>query len=250
MSVNDHFKGKSASAHITERLAQGVVLSNESHGVESPGHYCAIFDSLRNVSLNLMLLLLCLEILQVDPQKSFSLLLGFSITLTFWKTGRSSWLAWSRLERLHRLLEQERHEIENHRDEEREELAALYQLKGFDEPLLSEVVDVLMSDNNRLLQVMLEEELGLTLGAYEHPLKQGLGSFLGSALASFLLITAWQQFSLEISLATGLLLVGGGAYFFASFEKNRALPATVWNLSLSLLCLFSLYYLLAIFGPA
>ncbi len=35
-----------------------------------------------------------------------------------------------------------------------------------------------MADDNRLLRVMLEEELGLTLEAYEHPLKQAFGALL------------------------------------------------------------------------
>ena len=94
-------------------------------------------------------------------------------------------LGWARLERLHRIVEEERYEIENHRQQEREELKELYRAKGFQGKLLDEVVDVLMADGERLLKVMVEEELGLSLQSQEHPLKQGAGSALGAFVASF-----------------------------------------------------------------
>ena len=97
-------------------------------------------------------------------------------------------LGWSRLERLHRVIEEERWEIEHHRPQEREELRALYAAKGLRENSSMRSIEVLMADDNRLFQVMLEEELGLTLEAYEHPLKQAFGAFFGahcSALCLF-----------------------------------------------------------------
>ena len=93
----------------------------------------------------------------------------FSIGWLFWKLGRSSLLGWARLERLHRLIQQEQWEIEHHRAQEKEELTAMYHQKGLTGKLLEQVIEVLMADDNRLLRVMLEEELGLTLETYEHP---------------------------------------------------------------------------------
>ena len=45
-----------------------------------------------------------------------------------------------------------------------------------------------MANDNRLLQVMMEEEMGLTLRIYEHPLKQGFFAALGVLFSSFFLI--------------------------------------------------------------
>ena len=58
---------------------------------------------------------------------------------------------------------EERFEIAHHRGQEKEELTELYALKGFKGELLDQVINVLMADDNRLLSVMLEEELGLEL---------------------------------------------------------------------------------------
>src|SRR5262249_44443752 len=113
-------------------------------------------------------------------------LLIFSGAWLIWKTGRSAWLGWSRIERLHRIVAQEKWEIEHHRQQEREELGALYAAKGFEGKLLEDVLDVLMADNDRLLRVMVEEELGLSLHSQEHPLKQATGAFLGVLAGSIL----------------------------------------------------------------
>ncbi len=99
--------------------------------------------------------------------------------------GRSAWLGWSRLERLHRILAQEKWEIEHNREQEREELGVLYAAKGFEGKLLEDVLDVLMADGDRLLKVMVEEELGLTLESQVHPLKQGLGAGFECYLPAF-----------------------------------------------------------------
>ena len=61
----------------------------------------------------------------------------------------------------------------------------MYEQKGLSGDLLDQVIEVLMADDNRLLRVMLEEELGLTLESYEHPLKQAAGAGLG-VLSAFL----------------------------------------------------------------
>src|SRR5262249_53556095 len=119
-----------------------------------------------------------------------------------WKTGRSAWLGWSRIERLHRVVEQEKWEIEHHRQQEREELKALYATKGFEGKLLEDVLDVLMADGDRLLRVMVEEELGLTLESHEHPLKQAVGAGLGVLFSSILcLFGLWLYPSLGLLIA-------------------------------------------------
>ena len=181
MTTHSHFKGKEALDHILEKKNDSR-NQGELHGFEIGGFWGTFTDALREFAILFLLLSLPLS-LYFPSINHFLFLLAFSSGFLVWKTGKSGWLAWSRLERLHRLIEQEKYEIENHRPQEREELLALYRSKGFQGKLLEEVCDVLMADQDRLLKVMLEEEMGLTLEAYEHPLETSLGSFFGSVFS-------------------------------------------------------------------
>lgn len=226
-----HFKGKEAIEHVIEARQKGFAASVETHGTELPGHYSAAADAAKETAL----LLLLLWIFDTPHLLSFFFLVGWSI----WKVGRSAILGWSRLERLHRLIEEERWEIEHHRTQERNELKALYGAKGFSGKLLEEVVDVLMSDDNRLLQVMLEEELGLSLGTHEHPLKQATGALVGVVGAG--LVMSFGLFVLPNwgPAATGALLIALSAGTSAQLEKNKFVSAIIWNLAVAGLAVFS-----------
>jgi len=237
-----HFKGKEAISHVIEAQARGIIASSEIHGTEIPGHLSALADSARETSLALLLLS---TIQQAIPHnEAIWTLIVFSLAWMIWKMGRASWLAWSRLERLHRIVAEEKWEIEHHRSQEREELAALYQAKGFEGKLLENVLDVLMADNDRLLRVMVEEELGLTLEVHEHPLKQGLGAFLGVFIVSIFCLTSFFFFSTMGMIFSALFMIGLFSILAAYFEKNRLIPAVIWNLGLAILSFGTLYFLL------
>ena len=111
----------------------------------------------------------------------------------------------------------------------REELAALYQAKGLTGKLLDEVVTVMMADDNRLLNIMLEEEMGLALEVYEHPLKQSLGAGVGVAIAAALFVGGYFFFSPLVGTALTIIIA---AITVAKLERNRRLEALIWNLSL------------------
>jgi len=85
-------------------------------------------------------------------------------------------------------LERERREIRDSFPQEREEIRALYAAKGFSGTLLEQIVDTLCADDDRLLKIMMEEELGLNLHHVHHPLMVGIWNF-GGALAPGLLLT-------------------------------------------------------------
>jgi VIT1/CCC1 family predicted Fe2+/Mn2+ transporter len=174
----------------------------------------------------------------------------FTIGLVVWKVGRSAILGWSRLERLHRVIEEERWEIEHHRPQEKEELKALYTAKGFSGKLLDEVVEVLMADDNRLLQVMLEEELGLSLESYEHPLKQAAGALVG--VAGSALVVSFGLFVLPFwgAAACSALIIVLCAGTAAQLEKNHPLPAIVWNLAVAALAVGAAFFVGQIFPSA
>lgn len=239
-----HFKGKEAISHVIEAQTRGIIASSEIHGTEIPGHLSAFGDALRDSAIALLLLFTILTPLNLGTPLLLLLLSSFSLGWVVWKCGRSGWLAWSRLERLHRIVEQEKWEIDHNRLQEREELSALYAAKGFEGKLLEDVIDVLMSDGDRLLRVMVEEELGLALQVHEHPLKQVLGAFLGSTLSVSSILISLYLFPLWGVYALAVLLIGGASALSASQQQNAPIPAVIWTLGIGALAFSFSYFML------
>jgi vacuolar iron transporter family protein len=229
----NHFKGKKALQHVIEARMRGLNATSEIHGTELPGHYSAAADAAKETAITLLILWTIFTEIRFPPHQIHWFLFLFLFGYSVWKVGRSAILGYDRLERLHRLIEEERFEIQHHRGQEREELTALYAAKGFSGKLLDEVIDVLMADDNRLLQVMLEEELGLNLGTYEHPLKQALGALIGVLGAA--VIMSFGLFFLPYwgVLLCVALIVALSAGTTAQLEKNKPLPSIIWNLAVA-----------------
>ncbi len=213
----DHFQGKSVSEHLKDARRRGTLASSETHGAEMPGHLAAGADSAKNTAISLFLVWVILEQFGIPTKTLFTILVIFSFGWVIWMIGRSASLGWARLERLHRLIEQERWEIEHHRAREKEELREMYRNKGFEGKLLDEVVDVLMADDNRLLHVMLEEELGLSVEAYEHPLKQGLGAATGTIITTLVALLGFYAYP-----SFGLPVFAGIIFVISSFVSAKA----------------------------
>lgn len=239
MSSPPHFEGKSVEEHLRAARKKGSIAAAEPHGVEMSGSAQAGFDALREVAL----VLLMGWMFQAP-------LVYLAIGLCLWKTIRSALLGRARIERLHRLIEQERWEIEHHRPQERQELLQMYEAKGFSGTQLEEVIDVLMADDNRLLRVMLEEELGLSLEICEHPLIQAGGALVGASVASVLcLVGFWIEPTW--GLPTGVLLsIGLGTFFAAKQEGNDPGPFVLWHLGAAALIGGILYYLMQLTSNA
>jgi len=229
----DHFEGKSVLEHLKAARAKGALAAAEIHGTEIPGHLSAAADAARDTAVSLLLLWI---LFPSQPTLYFL----FAAGLFLWKIGRSALLGWARLERLHRVIEEERWEIEHQRDQEREELAALYQAKGLTGKLLDEVVTVMMADDNRLLHIMLEEEMGLALEAYEHPLKQSAGAGIGALFACALF--AGGYFFISPIFATAITVISA-AFLVAKLECNRRIEAVIWNLSVTAFVAGAVYFL-------
>lgn len=225
-----HFKGKDAINHVAEAQAKGIISAAEIHGTEIPGTLSAAADAARDTAFLLLLFSLFLNTL-LPQYNQLLLLLFFSISLLVFRTGRSAWLGWFRLERLHRVLDQEKWEIEHNREQEREELKELYRAKGFQGELLENVIDVLMADGDRLLKVMVQEELGLSLENVEHPLKQGLGAASGVSMAAFLCLAGQFFLGHNGTLIGAVLTIASSAVITARYAKNRPIPAVVWNIA-------------------
>lgn len=120
----------------------------------------------------------------------------------------------------------------------------LYAAKGFEGKLLEDVLDVLMADNDRLLKIMIEEELGLTLETSEHPLKQGLGALIGVLLAAAVslgLFWLFPPYGLAIGAAAAITVA---SVLSAIRAGNDSVPAVIWNLGIAFLAIATLYFLL------
>ncbi len=243
MSDNDHFKGKGPMQHIVEVQANGMTMSAEVHGAETPGALFACLDSFRESMLWIAFFVLVGHFLDFGLFHacviSSALFLGYAL----WRGCRAVHIANFRLERLHRVALEEKKEIETNRDQEKEELKALYKAKGFEGKLLDDVVDVLMADNERCLRVMLEEEMGFRLRENQHPLVQGLGGALG-VLFSFLLSLLLSYFGLLYMLIGAIGISAISWAIIAKREKNRIIPAVVWGASEMIASLAVAYFIL------
>jgi hypothetical protein len=242
MNKHPHFKGLDALGHVIDARLRGFTASTEIHGTELPGHYSAAADAAKETAITLLILWTVFHAIEIPQPQVHLVSLIFVIGYLVWKVGRSAILGYSRLERLHRLIEEERWEIEHHRGQEKEELKALYAAKGFSGKLLDEAVDVLMADDNRLLQVMLEEELGLNLETYEHPLKQAAGALVGVFGAAF--IMSFGLFTLPSwgTILCAAVIISLSAGTSAQLEKNKPLPSIIWNLAVSALASSVVYF--------
>ena len=241
MADHKHFKGKGVVEHLKAARERGAKATDEIHGAESPGYISSGADSAKETSILLIGMWMLFSTFATERPL---LILGlFSIGWFLWKIGRSSLLGWTRLERLHRLIEQERWEIQHHRIQEKEELVAMYKQKGFSGKLLDQVVDILMADDNRLLRVMLEEELGLTLESYEHPLKQSIGAGVGVILS--VLFGALGLFlGGFVGMLSFLLVVFCVAVLLSSkLEGNVLIKSLIWNLSVGALSIGTIFLL-------
>jgi len=241
--TSEHFEGKSTLEHLRIARAKGAYAMAEIHGTEMPGHLSACADSIKETALIGLLLWIVLPFFGIEHKPLILFLSLFTFGFFFWKVGRSALLGWSRLTRLHRVIEEERFEIEHHREQEREELSELYRAKGFSGKLLEEVINVLMADDNRLLLVMLEEEMGLKLESYEHPLKQSCGAGIGVLISALFLLGPAFLSPMGVPCAAALLFIGA-SLLACRAEGNRILTTIIWNCALALLSA-SLVYLIS-----
>lgn len=236
----DHFQGKDALTHMKEKKLEGLL--SEPHGEELTGFAFAFLDGARQTASLLLLLLALTLAFQFSFSVTWKLLVVSGLGFIILFAARSALLGSAHLERLHRIAEQERYEIEHHRPQERAELKALYSAKGFKGDLLEKVVDVLMADDNRLLKVMLEEEMGLSLEAYEHPLKPALAIVLSGLSVLVLFFVSFFFLSWEISAAVLVSLISFVSLYSAYEQKNRMVSSLVWNVAASLLAALFAYF--------
>lgn len=237
-----HFAGKDVPEHLKDARKKGHHTFAEPHGLEPMGWKNAFLDSVQISTIILNLLL----VVYIYPKFPIT---AFSFGLIIFLFGRSAYLGWSRLEKLHTLIREENWEITHHREQEKEELRAIYKAKGFRGEILDQIVDTLAADDNRLLEVMLTEELGIPLESYDHPLQQGCAAALAGFIACIIIAVARWINPLSGPFFVSVVLIGISSFWFAKIQKNNCLHAVIWSLALFSLITGSTYFLTKYLHP-
>jgi vacuolar iron transporter family protein len=231
---NSHFDGDSALEHLKKARLKGRNATKEQHVAETPDHLSAGADSAKETAIGALLVYLMLITLGITQVKVHCALFAIVIGWFVWKVGRACVIGWSRLERVNELIADEQYEIVNNREEEREELSEIYRSKGITGELLEQVIDVLMADDSRLLYVMLDEELGIHLENYDHPLKQAFGAAIGVFVSAVFLGLGLFIFPTWGLPAVSLIIVAFAAFMLAYIGQLNKLSSVVWNLAVAI----------------
>lgn len=230
MQGKSSFLKKFVENIVSKRIRRGV-LSSEFLERELSEPLSAFVVSV----LETIILFLFLSYLMASYSIPMSFLYIFFASWLFWKTGFMAYQSWKKLIKLNQIIQEEKYEIEHHRENEKKELEALYAAKGFSKKLLNDVVTVLMADDNRLLEVMLEEEMGLMLESFEHPLKIALGTFLGILFSFASLWACFFFMGMFAVIVSSFVLLTFIAIFVSHYEKLSLLKTLMWFLAISLI---------------
>lgn len=132
----------------------------------------------------------------------------------------------------HANVEQERREIEENPEEEREEVALYYQLKGLSEEEANELADKLSRNRESLLQVLVSEELGGAQGG-ENPLEAALAAGLSTGLGAMVPVLPffWLQGTPAVIWAAVVSLL---AHFLVGAAKSLVTLRTWWSAGLEM----------------
>lgn len=217
--------------------------SSEFYKSELPAHIASAVNSIKETAALSLALFVILQTSAKEPSDLLFLLTIFLAVFLLYKMCQTALAAWQRLNKLNSIIESEKYEIEHHRSQEKKELETIYSIKGFSGKLLEDVVGTLMADDNRLLQVMIEEEMGLTLGQFEHPLKQSFFAGLGVLFASCLILASLffgSYFEFYITVALMAALASAVAI---KEERDNISFIIFWNIASLAFLGFAAYFL-------
>ena len=128
-------------------------------------------------------------------------------------------------------------EIDNMREKEIEEIRDIYSAKGFEGKLLDEVVNVIISDKDRWVNVMMKEELEMIRDQKE-PWKSGAMTFASFIIVGFIPLIVYAldyffkfQFNLffysSILTAAGFIAIGFLKSYITETSHTKAIIETL-----------------------
>ncbi len=140
-------------------------------------------------------------------------------------------------------------EVDNLPEKEREEIEEIYIEKGFEGPLLQQVVDVIVADRDRWVNEMMKDELNM-IEETKSPLKIGLATLISFVLVGFipLMVYVWDYFYetafdvfLWTCVFTGLAFVVVGA-LKSWVNQTRFVRSVAETLALGFIAALVAYY--------
>jgi VIT1/CCC1 family predicted Fe2+/Mn2+ transporter len=147
----------------------------------------------------------------------------------------------SERDRYERIRKEERKEIEDDPEIEREEVRRAFRAKGFEGEMLEHVVQTITADKERWVDAMLHEEHGLLEDGSVHPLFNGFVTFLAFALFGFIPllpyffgIPADSRFSVALIATTVALILLGITR--SIITRERLLRGPLEIVGVGLLC--------------
>ena len=113
-------------------------------------------------------------------------------------------------------------EVENLPEAEREEVREIYRAKGFEGPLLEQVVEVITADKDRWVDVMMKDELGM-IEEEKSPLVMGAVTYFSFVLIGIvpLMVYVWDYLgNFPGNLFFWACVLTGLVFFIIGFFKN------------------------------
>jgi vacuolar iron transporter family protein len=185
----DHGSATATAAHLeaARRRARGLFAAEVAH--DRP--YELVHAATAGRDAVVIILLLWAILIGVNAgDHGWPALIAAAIALAVY-TGISNTIAvYAQLQYWESELRRERDEIRSQPEFERDELRELYRAKGFTGDLLEQVVDTICSDEERLLKVMLEEELGIFFEQRNHPVLTGVMTGAASLVSGIIVALA------------------------------------------------------------
>lgn len=114
-------------------------------------------------------------------------------------------------------------EVDNMPETEREEIRDIYREKGFEEPLLSQVVEVITKDNDRWVDVMMKDELGL-IEDDKSPFQTGLYTFISFLIVGLIPLLVFVADYININISQKFLwssILTGIGFIIIGFLKSK-----------------------------
>jgi len=124
----------------------------------------------------------------------------------------------SALEYFHGERAREEYEVENFPEKERAEVYEIYREKGFEPPILDQIVDHIVADKSRWVNIMMREELNLVGEEQLSPVKSALATGAAYAFGAAMPVMPYAfssnvalAFHWSIALTIGVLFLVGAA---------------------------------------
>jgi VIT1/CCC1 family predicted Fe2+/Mn2+ transporter len=122
-------------------------------------------------------------------------------------------------------------EVENMPETEKQEIQDIYREKGFEEPLLSQVVEVITKDKDRWVDVMMKDELGL-VEEEKSPFQTGLYTFISFLVIGLIPLLVFVADYFDINITQKFLwssILTGIGFIIIGFLKSKVTNNSIFK---------------------